>query len=63
MQVINHIVPAAGEHLKQDALLLLEHGSDQGESIRYLFLSNGYVDVKTRLDYAGRERISMARKA
>ena len=63
MQMINHIIPAAGEHLKQDAPLLLEHGCDQGESIRYLFISNGYVDVKTRLDYAGRERVSMARKS
>lgn len=63
MQMINHIVPAAGEHLKQDASLLLEHGCNQGESIRYLLISNGYVDVKSRYDYAGRERISMARKA
>lgn len=63
MQIINHIVPAARDYLKRDAPLLLEHGCDQGESIRYLFITNGYVDVKTRFDYAGRERISMARKA
>jgi release factor glutamine methyltransferase len=63
MQMINHIIPATRDHLKQNAPLILEHGYDQGESIRYQFISSNYVDVKSRFDYAGRERISMARKA
>ena len=49
--------------MKQGAPLILEHGCEQGETIRYLFISCGYADVETRHDYAGLERVSLARKA
>ena len=61
MQMINHIVPNAMQHLKQGGRLVMEHGYDQGESIRYLFVSNKFTEVKTRHDYAGLERISYAK--
>lgn len=63
MQMINHIIPAARDHMKKGAPLILEHGYEQGESIRHVFISCGYADVETRYDYAGLERISLARKA
>ena len=63
MQMINHIIPVALDHLKQDAPLILEHGSEQGENVRRLFISSRYTSVETRCDYAGLERVSLARKA
>jgi len=62
MQMINHIIPVALDHLKQDAPLILEHGNDQGENVRRLFLSSRYTAVETRRDYAGLERVGLARK-
>lgn len=62
MQTINHIIPVALDHLKQDAPLILEHGNDQGEYVRSLFISSRYSSVETRRDYAGLERVSLAHK-
>jgi len=62
MKMINFIIPGALEHLKPDAQLILEHGYDQGESIRYLFITNKYIDISTRVDYSGRERVTAGRK-
>jgi len=62
LKMFNHIIPSAREYLKPGAGLILEHGFDQGESIRYLFMTNKFVDVVTRTDYSGLERISIGRR-
>ena len=61
MNTINHIIPSAPEYLKPGGGLILEHGFDQGESVRYLFSANSYTGITTRLDYSGHERITIAR--
>jgi len=61
LTIINHLIPAAIRHLKPGGYLLLEHGYDQAPNIRHLFKLNNYIDIKTRCDYAGADRVSYAR--
>ncbi|WGL16449.1 peptide chain release factor N(5)-glutamine methyltransferase [Microbulbifer bruguierae] len=60
---IRRIAEIAGEHLVAGGLLAVEHGWDQGAAVRRIFTGCGYSDVETRLDYAGRERITLGRYA
>ena len=41
--------------------LLLEHGMDQGDSVRDLLTQHGYTAVETVLDLAARERVTLGR--
>lgn len=60
IQAINLIVAGAARHLPAEGLLLLEHGSDQGEHVRRLLAMGGFRNVRTLKDCAGLERISIA---
>ena len=62
IEVINHIIPAAAAHLKPGGYLILEHGFDQSVSINELLVINNFVEVCTRKDYTGKDRITYARK-
>ncbi|WP_078084179.1 peptide chain release factor N(5)-glutamine methyltransferase [Microbulbifer mangrovi] len=59
---IRRIGEDAREFLSDGALLAVEHGWEQGKSVRRIFNETGYAEVETRLDYAGRERITLGRK-
>ena len=48
--------------LAENGWLLLEHGHDQGESVRALFARDGWQDIETRRDYGDNERLTYARK-
>ena len=63
LEIINHLIPAAARHLRTGGYFILEHGYDQGPSIRDIFLTNNFKDVKLRQDYAGHERVSYGRLA
>jgi release factor glutamine methyltransferase len=52
------LVSSAPEHLHSSGWLLLEHGFDQGESVRAFLHQRGFTQIETRLDLAGLERIS-----
>lgn len=54
-----HIIATSKQYLKQQGWLLLEHGWQQGLTVRELFNENGYTNVETCLDYGGKERISL----
>jgi len=56
---IRHIVTAAPGWLRSGGLLMLEHGHDQGESVRRLFGDEGYIKIQTCQDYGQRERFTM----
>jgi release factor glutamine methyltransferase len=43
---------------KSGALLLLEHGCEQGESVKALLHCYGYLGIKTHQDLAGLDRVS-----
>ncbi|HEY8568049.1 peptide chain release factor N(5)-glutamine methyltransferase [Microbulbifer sp.] len=58
---IRQIAGAACAHLADGGLLVVEHGWDQGKAVRRIFSECGYSDIETRLDYAGRERITLGR--
>jgi release factor glutamine methyltransferase len=60
LDIYHHIIPAARTFLKSGGRLLLEHGHTQGEAIRELLSNNHYLNIETRQDFAGLDRVSLA---
>jgi release factor glutamine methyltransferase len=56
---IRQIVREAPAHLDAGGWLLLEHGFDQAEVVRALFISRGFSAVDSRRDLGGHERITL----
>ena len=56
---IRQIAVQARPFLAADGLLMVEHGWQQAEAVQKIFTEAGYRDVETRLDYAGRERLTL----
>ena len=54
-----HIVKTAPQFLQPHGLLAIEHGYDQGEQVRGVFLSNGFDEVITVKDYGNNERVTL----
>lgn len=63
MADIRHIIKTSLNHLLADGWLMLEHGYQQGELVRDSFKVNGFVHVKTVLDFGGNERVTMGQKS
>ncbi|BAC24490.1 hemK [Wigglesworthia glossinidia endosymbiont of Glossina brevipalpis] len=55
---IKIICKISKKFLKRKGYLLVEHGFQQGEDVRNLFLSNGYKSVCTCFDYTRKERVT-----
>ncbi len=55
------IIDEAPRWLSPGGWLVVEHGFDQGEAVAHLFGSAGFVDVETRQDLAGLDRIGLGR--
>lgn len=55
------IVSQAPGHLVSGGWLLLEHGYDQGSSVRELLAAAGFSDIATRKDLAGLDRTTAGR--
>lgn len=58
---IRAIIQTAPQHLLEGGWLLLEHGFDQASDVRALLAAEGFVEVHSRRDLAGHERISLGR--
>ncbi|MEP6907689.1 MAG: peptide chain release factor N(5)-glutamine methyltransferase, partial [Pseudoxanthomonas sp.] len=58
---IRQIVGAASGCLVVGGWLLLEHGFDQGASIRDLFKMSGFIDIATERDLESRDRVTLGR--
>jgi release factor glutamine methyltransferase len=56
-----HIACEARNFLRDNGLLLLEHGFEQAERVRNYLQDIGYCDVHTIKDYSGNERVAVAR--
>ncbi|WP_180135058.1 peptide chain release factor N(5)-glutamine methyltransferase [Acinetobacter sp. YH12070] len=56
---IEQIILQAKKHLTVNGWVVLEHGYDQGEAVRHLFLRVGYRNVRTVKDYGGNDRVSL----
>ncbi|WP_425481107.1 peptide chain release factor N(5)-glutamine methyltransferase [Ahniella affigens] len=54
-----HVIKAAPEWLNAGGWLLFEHGYDQADAIRALFVDAGYSDVSTLQDIEGRDRVTV----
>lgn len=59
LDAIREIVAGAPAHLLPGGWLLLEHGWDQGESIRALLRQAGFVEVATVQDLEQRDRVTL----
>ncbi|MNH19585.1 Release factor glutamine methyltransferase [compost metagenome] len=55
------IVGQAPAHLLPGGWLLLEHGYDQAPAVRVLLTGQGFIEVASRKDLGGHERISLGR--
>ncbi|AWB35039.1 peptide chain release factor N(5)-glutamine methyltransferase [Orrella marina] len=58
LSALDEIVTKAPMWLKTGGSLWVEHGYDQGQSVRYLLRQAGFDDVRTDPDLAGLDRIS-----
>ena len=58
LSAIRQIIAGAPAYLKPGAPLWIEHGWDQAEAVRELLEKGGFVQVASRQDLAGIERIS-----
>lgn len=56
---LRQIVQAAPRHLQAEGWLLLEHGFDQGASVRALLAERGFAQVHSRRDLGGHERVTL----
>lgn len=59
---IELIIQQSWGFLCKQGWLLLEHGYDQGQTVRDLFHARGFTQVETRRDLGGNERVSLGRK-
>ncbi|KQY55255.1 peptide chain release factor N(5)-glutamine methyltransferase [Lysobacter sp. Root494] len=53
------ITSRAPAHLGEDGWLLVEHGWDQGATVRDLFAAVGFIEVETARDLEGRDRVTL----
>jgi release factor glutamine methyltransferase len=58
---IRLIIAQAPTHLLPSGWLMLEHGYDQAMAVRTLLFDGGFVDVASRKDFGGHERVSFGR--
>ena len=59
---IRQIIASAPSHLLSKGWLLLEHGYDQASAVRELLAKSGFVDIRSRRDLGGHERISLGHR-
>lgn len=58
---LEQIIQQAYTFLKPNGLLLVEHGYQQGESVRSLFALYGYQLIQTLHDLSGNERVTLGK--
>lgn len=58
---LRHIVKSAPTHLHNGGWLVLEHGHDQASQVQQLLQAQGFDEVGTRLDLAGKPRCTGGR--
>ncbi|MGE8684452.1 MAG: peptide chain release factor N(5)-glutamine methyltransferase [Acinetobacter sp.] len=56
---LEQIIQQGKKHLTVNGWVVLEHGYDQGDAVRHLFLQAGYRDVRTVKDYGGNDRVTL----
>ena len=59
---LSAIISDAPRCLKAGGFIALEHGYQQGATVRALLAAQGFARIATACDLAGRERVSSARR-
>ncbi|MBP9743657.1 MAG: peptide chain release factor N(5)-glutamine methyltransferase, partial [Burkholderiales bacterium] len=59
---LRHIIGEAANYLKLNGWLIVEHGFDQGQSVRNFYANAGFIKIKTIQDYASLDRITIGCK-
>ncbi|UYG02329.1 peptide chain release factor N(5)-glutamine methyltransferase [Halomonas sp. LR3S48] len=59
---LRHLAEQGMAHLEPGGWLALEHGCDQAAAVRSLLKSGGYVEVASRRDLGGQERVTFGRR-
>lgn len=59
LAALTEVVAGAPRHLEKGGLLIVEHGHDQGEAVRNLFIAAGFDHVATHRDLARLERATL----
>lgn len=62
LDAIRQILAEAAPHLVSGGWLLIEHGYDQGPTLRELLTAAGYAGAKTLQDTSQNDRLSLARR-
>ena len=62
LDALFRIIGQAASRLAEGGCLLLEHGCEQGDAVRRRLAAQGWRQIETHCDLAGRERVTAARK-
>nr|VFK27350.1 MAG: [protein release factor]-glutamine N5-methyltransferase [Candidatus Kentron sp. MB]VFK30314.1 MAG: [protein release factor]-glutamine N5-methyltransferase [Candidatus Kentron sp. MB]VFK74275.1 MAG: [protein release factor]-glutamine N5-methyltransferase [Candidatus Kentron sp. MB] len=62
LDAISHLARHAPAYLKPSGWLILEHGFEQGKTVRSLLRALRYQRITTRRDYGGQERITLGQR-
>ena len=62
LDVLRRLVPAALPHLAAGGTLAVEHGYEQGASVRSIFSAAGYGDVATTKDLGANDRVTAGKR-
>jgi len=62
LDAIRSITAQAMDYLQRGGWLLLEHGCEQGEQVQALLHAQGFVEVKSYRDAAGKDRVTGGRR-
>lgn len=62
LQALRHICGEATAFLEPGGWLVLEHGNDQAASVQALLRTHGYLNVSTRKDYGGNDRVTFGQR-
>ncbi len=60
LEAFESIIAGAADHLCEQGLLALEHGSAQAAEVAALLERHGFVDIRSRADRSGLPRITLA---
>ncbi len=58
---LQQIIASAPRHLLPGCMLALEHSYEQGEAVRALFNTGAWCETRTLADFAGLDRVTLAR--
>ena len=59
---LRKIVSQSPDYLADGGWLLVEHGCEQGNAVRELFISAGFSEVVTQRDYNNLDRVTLGRR-